>query len=176
MWENWKPERFFVAPYQISMYYWDKYCHKNGPKPIFPDDEINDLAAVISNSKPAALLNIGQNVEGVESYLPSFRIDNCQEIALDIISIAIDNNVFMLRTHDLKNLICSKNKEIVDLIYKIEQEYNEFNGRKLGELLGYPEQSINDFFNPLLSIPSIPQNVENVENKPIFTLPPYMFL
>ena len=160
MWKVWTPERFFVAPYRISGYYWDKYLHSNGLQPIFPDDEINDLAAVIANSKPAAIMNIPNGI------LPSYRTKNCQEIALDMISIAVDNNVFMKRvvTQDCdQNLVCSKNEALANEI--IEAFQSTPRCEKLGRLLGYPEQSIQDFRN----------NFKIKEENPSFAIPSFMF-
>jgi hypothetical protein len=167
MWKIWSPENSFVSPFQVSNWYWDKHLHCNGLHPIFPDGEINDLAAVISGSKPAALLHMGKNGE-----LPSFRVKFCKEIALNIVEIATNNNVFMQRNHNETELICSKNKETIK---KIQEADLVGNGIELGRLLGYPEQSIIDFFN---NKPINPFNIvvaEVKEENPSFIVPSSMF-
>lgn len=141
IWKNWSPDAHFVAPYQVVGWFWDEYLHHNGLKPLFPDGEIHDLAAVIAGAKPCAIMDL----DGAYAC----RTYDCDEIAIGILEIALENGLVFKIIKEQNVIIFAKEDGIADEIEKAMHEIGNEKFRKIGSFLGYPNEAIECFIENL---------------------------
>jgi len=127
LWANWKPSVHYPCPSSITYYYWDYYWAFKKNKPVFKNGEINDVCAVIANSKPAALLDAPCEVE----QYPELK---------ELIEVAKQRNVFysVVKRETYCVHIFSNNNSNVSIQNAL------LNGKpeQIGILLGYPKKAI----------------------------------
>jgi hypothetical protein len=125
LWKTWRPSLAFVCPSQVACYYWKKHLLNKSCIPLFPNGEINDVAAVLAGSKPSAIIDIRQ----------------CNGTLEELTHISIKEGIFSKYIRDRSTLVFAKG-DILDEIHMAIDSGDKFS---LGILLGYPEESVKKF-------------------------------
>ena len=127
LWANWKPSVDYVCPSSVTSYYWHYYVALKKNRPLFRDGEINDVCAVMSHSKPAAL------------FATPCEVKQHPELQ-ELIKVSQERNVFYSvtkMTNFYAHVFSSNNSNAL-----IQNALANFDSEQMGILLGYPREAV----------------------------------